>query len=143
MSMKNWATATYKGLGKAGKGTVTMQSGALSDQPYGFNTRFEDENGTNPEEQIAAAHASCFTMALSMGLAEQGHTDGTLNTKAVVTLAKDGEGFKVASSALSLSGEVDGLDMVDFEKAANEAKKNCPISKLFNCDISLTIESFS
>ncbi|MBT0586624.1 OsmC family protein [Alteromonas oceanisediminis] len=143
MSMKNSATATYKGLGKEGKGTVTTQSGALSEQPYGFNTRFEDEKGTNPEEQIAAAHASCFAMALSFGLAEKGFTDGTLNIKALVTLVKEGDGFKVASSELTLSGDVEGLDMSDFEKAANDAKQNCPISKLLNCDISLTIESFS
>lgn len=142
MSMKNWATAKYEGLGKDGKGHVTTESGALSDQPYGFNTRFEDEKGTNPEEQIAAAHASCFAMALSFGLAKQGHENGTLETKSVVTLEKEGEGFKIASSALTLSGKVAGLDRDKFEAAANDAKENCPISKVLNCDVTLEIEKF-
>ena len=142
MATTNWGSAKYDGLGKDGKGHVSTQSGALSDQPYGFNTRFEGGKGTNPEEQIAAAHASCFTMALSFGLAEKGHKDGSLETKAVVTLEKDGEGFTVTKSALTLSGKVAGLDREGFEAAAKDAKKNCPISKLLNCDITLDIESF-
>ena len=78
MAIIKWATAKYEGLGKEGKGHVSTQSGAMQDQPYGFNTRFEDKAGTNPEEQIAAAHASCFTMALSFGLAKQGYSKGSL-----------------------------------------------------------------
>jgi len=89
------ASAKYEGLGKSGKGHVSLGSGVLNDQPYGFNTRFENEPGTNPEELIAAAHASCFTMALSFALAGAGHNDGTLDTDAAVTLEKDGDGFKV------------------------------------------------
>ncbi len=142
MATTNWGSAKYEGLGKDGKGHVSTQSGALSDQPYGFNTRFEDGAGTNPEEQIAVAHASCFTMALSFGLAKQGHEDGTLETKAVVTLEKDGEGFTVTKSALTLKGKVAGISAEDFEKAAKDAEKNCPISKVLNCDITLDIESF-
>ena len=89
------ASAKYEGLGKSGKGHVSLGSGVLNDQPYGFNTRFENEPGTNPEELIAAAHASCFTMALSFALAGAGHNDGTLDTDAAVTLEKDGDGWKV------------------------------------------------
>ena len=93
------ASARYDGLGKDGKGRVSTQSGVLADQPYGFGTRFGDEPGTNPEELIAAAHAACFTMALSFGLARAGHADGTLETTARVKLEKEGEGFKVSRSS--------------------------------------------
>ena len=90
------ASARYQGMGKDGQGWVSTQSGVLSDQKYGFNTRFEDGPGTNPEELIAAAHASCFTMALSFALAKEGITDGTLETEARVKLDKDGDGFKIS-----------------------------------------------
>lgn len=130
-------SARYEGLGKDGKGHVSTQSGALDNQPYGFQTRFEDKPGTNPEELIAAAHASCFTMALSFGLAKAGHSDGTLETKAVVSLDKDGDGFSVTKSALTLSATIDGITAEDFAKAAAEAKANCPLSKLLNCEITL------
>ena len=131
------ASARYEGLGKDGKGHVSTQSGVLSDNPYGFNTRFEDAPGTNPEELIAAAHASCFTMALSFALAKAGHTAGTLDTKAAVTLDKDGDGFKVTKSALTLTAEVDGIDADAFAKIAEEAKTGCPISKLLNAEVTL------
>ena len=137
MAITNNGSATYEGLGKDGKGHVSTGSGALSAQPYGFNTRFEDAPGTNPEELIAAAHASCFTMALSFKLAEAGYTDGNLTTDAEVTLEKVDGGFKVAKSALSTKGKVDGLDRAKFEELAEDAKANCPISKLLNCDITL------
>ena len=87
------ASARYQGMGKDGQGWVSTQSGVLTDQKYGFHTRFEDGPGTNPEELIAAAHASCFTMALSFALAKEGVTDGTLETQARVKLDKDGDGF--------------------------------------------------
>ena len=137
MAITNNGSATYEGLGKDGKGHVSTGSGALSAQPYGFNTRFEDAPGTNPEELIAAAHASCFTMALSFKLAEAGYTDGNLTTDAEVTLEKVDGGFKVAKSALSTKGKVDGLDRAKFEELAEDAKANCPISKLLDCDITL------
>ena len=143
MAMTNWGRAKYEGLGKSGKGHVWTESGALDAQPYGFNTRFEDEPGTNPEEQIAAAHASCFTMALSFALAKAGHEDGKLETKATVKLEKEGQGFRIASSALELTGTVAGLDRAKFEELAESAKKNCPVSKVLNCDISLAITSFA
>lgn len=142
MAIINWATAKYEGLGKDGKGHVSTQSGALKDQPYGFNTRFEEKEGTNPEEQIAAAHASCFTMALSFGLAKQGYSKGTLSSKASITLVKDGDGFTITKSEIKLDARVPGINGADFEKAAVEAKLNCPISKLLNCDVTLDITSF-
>ena len=139
--MKRTASARYEGLGKAGKGHVSTQSGVLSDSPYGFSTRFEDEPGTNPEELVAAAHAACFTMALSFALAKAGHEDGTLETSAAVTLDKDGESFKVTRSDLTLTGSVPGIDAGEFERIANDAKSNCPISKLMNAEITLTINA--
>lgn len=131
------ASARYEGLGKDGKGHVSTQSGVLSDQQYGFNTRFEDGKGTNPEELIAAAHASCFTMALSFALAGAGFTDGTLETTAKVSLDKDGDGFKVTKSALTLTANVPGIDQAKFEEIAAGAKAGCPISKLLNAEITL------
>ncbi|WP_210359364.1 OsmC family protein [Sphingomonas beigongshangi] len=130
-------SARYEGLGKDGKGHVSTQSGVLSDTQYGFNTRFEDGAGTNPEELIAAAHASCFTMALSFALAQAGHSQGTLETTARVTLDKDGDGFTITRSALTLKGHVDGIDQAEFERIANEAKAGCPVSKVLNADITL------
>ncbi len=137
MAITKTGSARYEGLGKDGKGHVSTGSGALDDQPYGFNTRFEDAPGTNPEELIAAAHASCFTMALSFALAKAGHTQGTLETEAKVTLEKDGEGFTVTRSDLTLTGKVEGIAHEEFETLAAEAKANCPISKLLKAEISL------
>jgi osmotically inducible protein OsmC len=131
------ASARYQGFGKDGKGWVSTQSGVLSDQPYGFNTRFENEPGTNPEELIAAAHASCFTMALSFALAKEGFNDGTLETTAKVKLDKDGDGFKVSRSDLTLNASVEGIDADRFRQIAESAKANCPISKLLNAEITL------
>ncbi len=142
MAMVNRGSAKYEGLGKSGKGHISTGSGALDNQPYGFNTRFESAPGTNPEELIAAAHASCFTMALSFALAKAGHEDGTLETTAKVSLEKDGEGFAVTRSDLSLTASVPGSARADFEKIAAEAKANCPISKLLNAQISLEISAF-
>jgi osmotically inducible protein OsmC len=134
------ATARYQGMGKDGQGWVSTQSGVLKDQRYGFNTRFENEPGTNPEELIAAAHASCFTMALSFGLAKAGVTEGTLETEARVKLDKDGDGFKVTRSDLTLTGDVP-LDEARFRELAEDAKKNCPISKLLNAEMDLEIRA--
>ncbi len=131
------ASARYEGLGKDGKGHVSTQSGVLDNQQYGFSTRFEDGKGTNPEELIAAAHASCFTMALSFALAGAGYGDGTLETTAKVTLDKDGDGFTVTKSALTLTASVPGIDQAKFEEIAAGAKAGCPISKLLNAEITL------
>lgn len=131
------ATARYEGLGKDGKGEITTQSGVLDATPYGFNTRFGDEKGTNPEELVAAAHASCFTMALSFALARAGFAEGSLETRAAIKLEQDDGGFKVTRSDLSLNAHVPGISAEQFAEIAADAKANCPISKLLNAEISL------
>jgi osmotically inducible protein OsmC len=141
MAITRTATARYDGTGKDGKGQLTTQSGVLTDQRYGFNTRFGDERGTNPEELIAAAHAGCFTMALSFALAKEGITDARLETTAKVKLDQDGEGFKVSRSDLDLTADVPGLDEDRLRALAEDAKANCPISKLLNADMDLTLHA--
>ena len=131
------ASARYVGLGKDGKGWVSTQSGVLQDQAYSFSTRFGEEPGTNPEELVAAAHASCFTMALSFALAKEGLTEGTLETIGKVKLEKDGDGFKVSRSDLTLRAQLPGIEAARFQALAEEAKANCPISKLFNAEMTL------
>jgi osmotically inducible protein OsmC len=131
------ASARYEGFGKDGQGRVSTQSGILKDQGYSFGTRFGDEPGTNPEELIAAAHAACFTMALSFALAKEGFSEGTLETTARVKLEKEGDGFKVSRSDLSLQAKVSGIDEARFREIAEEAKAGCPISKLLNAEIML------
>ena len=134
------ATARYDGLGKEGKGRVSTQSGVLSEQGYSFGTRFENAPGTNPEELIAAAHAACFTMALSFALAREGLADGTLETTARVKLDKDGDGVAVTRSDLSLAATVPGIDEARFRELAEDAKANCPISKLLKAEMTLEVQ---
>ena len=129
------ATARYEGFGKDGKGQVSTQSGVLDKQAYGFGSRFEEGAGTNPEELIAAAHAACFTMALSFALAKEGLSEGSLETVANVKLDKEGDGFRVSRSDLSLTASVAGIDEARFAEIAQGAKANCPISKLLNAEI--------
>lgn len=131
------ATARYEGLGKAGTGSLTTQSGVLDNQKYGFNTRFGDEPGTNPEELVAAAHAGCFTMALSFALAREGFEDGTLETVAKITLEQDGGGFTITRSDLVLTARVPGIEDAQFQEIAKGAKEQCPLSKLMNAEITL------
>jgi osmotically inducible protein OsmC len=133
------ATARYEGMGKTGKGWISTQSGVLQDSRYGFNTRFEGEPGTNPEELIAAAHASCFTMALSFALAGAGHNEGNLETEAKVKLDQDGAGFKVSRSDLRLTASVPGIEEAELRRLAEEAKQNCPISKVLNAEMTLDV----
>ena len=130
-------SARYDGFGKEGKGHVSTQSGVLTEQFYGFGTRFGDEKGTNPEELLAAAHAGCFTMALSFALAGAGYSDGSLETEAKVTLDKDGDGFRITRSALTLKAKVPGIGSEEFDKLAAGAKAGCPVSKLFDTEITL------
>ena len=131
------ARARYEGMGKAGKGWVSTQSGVLTDQPYGFATRFQNDPGTNPEELIAAAHASCFTMALSFALAKEGIETGSLETTARVRLDQDGDGFKVSRSDLELTAAVPGIAENRLREIAEDAKANCPISKLLKAEMTL------
>lgn len=135
------ATARYEGFGKEGKGQITSASGVLDATPYSFNTRFGDEKGTNPEELVAAAHAGCFTMALSFGLARAGFSEGSLETTAAVKLESDGEGgFSITRSDLTLKANVPGISEEQFEALAKGAEANCPVSKLLKAEITLTFE---
>jgi osmotically inducible protein OsmC len=131
-------SARYEGFGKDGAGHVSTQSGALADTPYGFSSRFEEGAGTNPEELIAAAHASCFTMALSFALARAGFSAGTLETTAKVTLEKQDAGFTITRSDLDLTATIDGIEADQFAEIAADAKANCPVSKVLNAEITLT-----
>ena len=135
--MKKSASAHWEGSLKEGKGTISTESGALKANPYGFNSRFEDQPGTNPEELIGAAHAGCFSMAFSMLLGEAGYTPSSIDTKAEVTLSKQDDGFAVTAVALTMNATIPGIDQSTFEEIADKAKKGCPISKLLNADISL------
>ena len=137
MATVRTASARYEGLGKAGKGSVSTGSGILSDTQYGFTSRFESGAGTNPEELIAAAHASCFTMALAFALDGAGYKEGTLATEAAVTLEKDGDGFTVTKSALTLTATIPDIEQAKFDEIAQGAKANCPISKLLKAEITL------
>ena len=135
--MKRSASAVWKGGLQDGKGTVSSDSGVLSNTPYTFRMRFEDEKGTNPEELVAAAHAACFSMALSMILGQAGMTADSIETKATVSLDKVGDGFAVTSSHLQTTVTVPNADKAAFEKAVEAAKSGCPISKLLNAKITM------
>ena len=131
------ARAVWTGTGKDGTGSLSSDSGVLDATPYSFKTRFENEKGTNPEELIAAAHAGCFTMALSFALAKAGFSEGTLETKAAVKLDQKDGGFTITKSDLTLEATVPGIDADQFAELAEEAKKGCPVSKVLNAEVSL------
>ena len=124
------ASAHWTGGLKDGKGQISTESGALSDQPYGFNTRFEGKPGTNPEELIGAAHAGCFSMALSMILGDYDAMPDDINTTAKVSLEEKDGGFAITKVHLDLSAKIPGLSESDFQEAAKTAKENCPVSKV-------------
>lgn len=130
------ANANWKGAGKDGKGHLATQSGAL-DAPYGFNSRFEDGAGSNPEELLAAAHAGCFTMAVAFALEKAGHPAENLDCECAVSLIKDDSSFKINRSALTLKAKVPGITREAFETLVLGAKAGCPVSKLFNTEIVL------
>ncbi|MGH8808995.1 MAG: OsmC family protein [Noviherbaspirillum sp.] len=135
--MKRTAAAAWSGGLKDGKGTISTQSGVLSNTQYGFSSRFENGIGTNPEELIAAAHAGCFTMALSAQLGEAGLTANHLKTDAAVTLDKVADGFAITAIHLDLVATIPGIDQQTFETLANKAKAGCPVSKVLNAQITL------
>lgn len=137
MVIKKKASAVWKGGLKDGKGTISTESGVLSNAQYGFKTRFEDGPGTNPEELIGAAHAGCFSMALSAQLGEAGLTAESINTTATVSLEKVEGGFSITAVHLDLVAKIPGASQQAFEKAANNAKAGCPVSKLLNAKITL------
>jgi lipoyl-dependent peroxiredoxin len=136
--MQRTATAQWKGGLKDGKGTVSTQSGVLSQTQYSFSTRFENGVGTNPEELVAAAHAGCFSMALSAQLGNANMTAQTIDTKATLTMEKTDAGFTITAIHLDVKARIPGGNKAAFDKAAEEAKKNCPISRLLNTKISMT-----
>ena len=136
--MERAATAVWVCALKDGKGSISTQSGALSDAPYSFVTRFENGKGTNPEELIAAAHAGCFTMALSAQLGTMNFTPETLKTTATVTLEKLEAGWTISKIHLDVTARLRGISSSAFEAAAITAKTNCPVSRLLKADISMT-----
>jgi osmotically inducible protein OsmC len=135
--MKRTASAIWQGALKDGKGTVSTESGVLQHTSYSFGTRFENGKGTNPEELVAAAQAGCFTMALSAQLGERGLKPERLDTNADLTFEKADSGWTVTSIHLSVRGRVPGADAAAFDKAANDAKTGCPISRLLKTTITM------
>jgi osmotically inducible protein OsmC len=135
--MDRKASAVWTGGLKDGKGTLSTDSGTLKQTQYSFSTRFENGVGTNPEELLAAAHAGCFTMALSGQLGKAGMTAQKLETTATVTLAKDGEGFSISKSHLDLVATIPGADKAKFDAAVKAAETGCPVSKLFKAEITV------
>ena len=135
--MKRNASAEWKGGLKDGKGTISSDSGVLADTQYSFSTRFENGKGTNPEELIAAAHAGCFSMALSAQLGTMGLTPESIRTSAAVSLEKVGDGFSITAVHLTVKAKVPGADAPQFQTAANNAKAGCPVSKVLNATITM------
>ena len=135
--MKKSASAVWKGSLQEGSGTISTQTGVLSNAPYGFKSRFENGPGTNPEELIGAAHAGCFSMALSLMLGQNGLTADSIETKADVSLEKVGEGFEITASHLTVVAKIPGTDAATFAKIAGQAKEGCPVSKLMNAKITM------
>ena len=136
--MQRKASAVWKGGLKDGKGTVSASSGVLSNTPYSFGTRFENAAGTNPEELVAAAHAGCFSMALSAQLGQAGLTPESINTTATLSLDKLEAGWAITAVHLDVTARVPKADDAAFQKAAENAKSGCPVSKVLNAKITMT-----
>ena len=135
--IKKSGSAYWHGSMKEGGGTISTQTGVLKEAPYGFKARFEDGPGTNPEELIGAAHAGCYSMALSMILGMAGLTAESIRTTATVSLDKDGDGFAIKAVHLDVSAKIPGADQAAFEQATAAAKAGCPVSKLLKADITM------
>jgi lipoyl-dependent peroxiredoxin len=138
--MKRTGSAQWSGDLKSGKGTVSTASGILAGAPYSFHTRFEEGKGTNPEELLAAAHAGCFTMALSAQLAQAGLTAESLETTCAISLEKQPDGFAITESHLDLKARVPGATQEAFDTAVQNAKAGCPVSKLYKTNITLNAQ---
>ena len=136
--MDRQAKAQWKGDLKTGSGTISAASGILSNTPYSFRDRFEQGPNTNPEELLASAHAACFSMALSLMLQNAGLKAESINTTCTITLDKEGEGFAIKKSHLDLTAVIPGATQEAFDKAAQQAKEGCPVSKLFKAEITMT-----
>ena len=141
--MQRTASAHWSGSLKDGKGTVSTQSGVLNQTQYSFSTRFENGAGTNPEELIAAAHAGCFSMALSAQLGNAGMTAQSIDTKATLTLDKTEAGFTITSVHLDVKVKIPGADQAKFDEAAQNAKKGCPVSRVLNASITMDAQLVS
>ena len=135
--MKRRGSAHWEGGIRDGRGTVSTESGVLSEAQYSFSTRFEDGKGTNPEELIAAAHAGCFSMALSKQLEDAGMKAESIDTNAAVTLEKTDAGFTITKVHLDVTVRIPGGDQTAFETATNNAKAGCPVSRLLNAEITM------
>ncbi len=135
--MKQKASAVWQGALKEGSGILSTGSGALVDKPYSFKTRFEGEQGTNPEELIGAAHAGCFSMAFSMILGLAGFTPDKIETTATITLEQKDGGFAITASHLDVAAVIPGIDEATFQDLAAKAKAGCPVSKVLNAEISM------
>lgn len=140
MKISRAACAAWQGNIKEGTGTISTPSGALKEQPYGFNTRFEDAQGTNPEELIGAAHAGCYSMSLSLALTENGFVASNIETQAEVVLEQQSAGFAITEVHLTVSATVPNLDDQTFAALAEKTKNNCSVSKVLNADITLKAE---
>lgn len=140
MAIIRSASANWQGSIKEGKGTISSNSGALAEQPFGFNTRFEDQPGTNPEELIGAAHAGCFSMALSKTLGDAGYTADSIDTHADVSLIQDDNGFTISKVALSLKATIPSISDEEFQQLAATTKGACPVSRVLNAEITLSAE---
>ena len=138
--MQRHAKAQWKGDLKSGSGTISSDSGVLSNTQYSFKTRFEQGAGTNPEELLAAAHAGCFSMALSLTLQNEGLKADSIDTTCTISLEQEGGGFAIKSSHLELKAKIPGASQDAFNRAANTAKENCPVSKLFDTEITLNAQ---
>jgi lipoyl-dependent peroxiredoxin len=143
MAIVRHGSAAWSGGIKDGKGSISTESGALSSYPYGFASRFEGQKGSNPEELIGAAHASCFTMALSLVLGEASFKADSLETTAKVSLEQVPGGYAITASHLTLKARIPNIDKATFEKLAGQAKAGCPVSKLLNATITLDAELLS
>lgn len=135
--MDRTAKAQWKGDLKSGAGIISSASGVLSNTPYSFKTRFEQGNGTNPEELLAAAHAGCFSMALSLMLQNEGLKADSIETTCTISLEKEGDSFAIKRSHLDLKAKIPGASEEAFNRATNAAKEGCPVSKLFDTEITL------
>ena len=135
--MKQKASAQWKGSLKEGSGLLSTGSGALVEKPYSFKTRFEGEQGTNPEELIGAAHAGCFSMAFSMILGQAGFTPDKIETTAAISLEPKDGGFAITASHLDVTASIPGIDEATFQDLAGKAKAGCPVSKVLNAEITM------
>jgi len=139
--IKRSARAEWRGDSRSGKGKISTSSGAISDQPYSWSMRFENEPGTNPEELIAAAHAACYSMALASTLAKQGHQLEEVQTEATLIMERGEGGSRLARMALKVRARLGTLDEDSFRKVAQEAEKSCPVSNLLRCGLTIELDA--